>query len=71
MSTLLTAEEARKKTIESSFTLDHIAKEINEQAKRNLTTLHWYVRDMDPEVLNYIKGQLHTAGYIVSMDSED
>lgn len=71
MGTLFRAEEARKKTNESSYTLEHISKEISEQAKRNCNTLRWCTYDMDLQALENVKKQLTDAGYSVSTDSED
>ena len=71
MGNLLTAEEARKKTKESTFIIDRIAKEIEEQARRSCTQLVWSTYEEDKDVLAEVKGKLMNVGYKVQEDSEN
>lgn len=64
----LTAEEARKRMLESQVLKNHIYREIRECANEGRNRARWSFWDTDSEVRKSIIDDLKADGYVVTTD---
>lgn len=64
----LTAEEARKRMLESQVLKNHIYREIRECANEGRNRTRWSFWDTDSEVRKSIIDDLKADGYVVTTD---
>ena len=63
----ITAKQARSLADSSSFTIDHIYKEIKEIARMNQTKLRWCLDCHSDEALKTVTNELTNAGFAVNI----